>query len=96
MKRYCLNFLPDQTGMTCFCFVQERDLAHARAIKLSKARRRRVGMVTPYQALPCIHKRYGYEIIGTVKKKTTIMEKSLGTLWYFPIQKCIRGTKHLG
>ena len=25
----------------------------------------------------------------------TIMAKSLGTLWYFPIQKCIRGTKHL-
>ena len=23
------------------------------------------------------------------------MTKSLGTLWYFPIQKCIRGTKHL-
>ena len=25
----------------------------------------------------------------------TILAKSLGTLWYFPIQKCIRGTKHL-
>ena len=25
----------------------------------------------------------------------TIVAKSLGTLWYFPIQKCIRGTKHL-
>ena len=25
----------------------------------------------------------------------TILAKSLGTLWYFPIQKCIRVTKHL-
>ena len=32
---------------------------------------------------------------GTSKSmEGTIMAKSLGTLWYFPIQKCIRGTKH--
>ena len=34
-------------------------------------------------------------ILLKIVSVSTILAKSLGTLWYFPIQKCIRGTKHL-